>query len=240
MAIKKFDEFTLADVPELFEAVDRPVHSIFWHCSASDNPVHDDARVMEAWHKARPKPFTEIGYNAFVRKDGTMQMGRHWRIIPAAQYPLNAGTLAFCLHGLKDENFTAAQRATMHDLSHKLAELRPSLRFRGHCEVAAKACPVVDYVSIIGINRQGYIIKSAPPVQVDTPTLEVTDKGAAVKRLQAMLNDLGASLVVDGHFGRATHEAVMKFQKSMGLTPDGIVGPLTWSALKAKIDGWLN
>ena len=39
--------------------------------------------------------------------------------------------------------------------------------------------------------------------------------------------------MVDGDFGAITEAAVRAFQESHGLTPDGIVGPLTWSALEA-------
>ncbi|MGD1698464.1 peptidoglycan-binding domain-containing protein [Dapis sp. BLCC M229] len=39
-------------------------------------------------------------------------------------------------------------------------------------------------------------------------------------------------MVVDGIFGVATEEAVKNFQKSSGLTVDGIVGPQTWERLE--------
>jgi hypothetical protein len=55
--------------------------------------------------------------------------------------------------------------------------------------------------------------------------------GGAVRRLQGWLNDLGASLQVDGEFGPATDAAVRTFQQAQGLTADGIVGQKTWAAL---------
>lgn len=36
---------------------------------------------------------------------------------------------------------------------------------------------------------------------------------------------------IDGIFGPVTKAAVQQFQGDRGLTPDGIVGPLTWAAL---------
>ncbi|MBD5529666.1 MAG: LysM peptidoglycan-binding domain-containing protein, partial [Lachnospiraceae bacterium] len=37
--------------------------------------------------------------------------------------------------------------------------------------------------------------------------------------------------VQNGYFGRETQQAVAAFQSAAGLSPDGVVGPLTWQAL---------
>ncbi|HAX77133.1 MAG TPA: hypothetical protein DCY88_15190 [Cyanobacteria bacterium UBA11372] len=64
------------------------------------------------------------------------------------------------------------------------------------------------------------------------PTLRLGSKGDDVNYLQEALNEYGYKVTVDGIFGKKTEAAVKKFQKSRGLTPDGIVGPQTWSALR--------
>jgi N-acetyl-anhydromuramyl-L-alanine amidase AmpD len=56
--------------------------------------------------------------------------------------------------------------------------------------------------------------------------------GTAVSELQQTLRDLGFDAV--GTFGEATHAAVVAFQQSRGLLPDGIVGPATRSAMREK------
>lgn len=56
-----------------------------------------------------------------------------------------------------------------------------------------------------------------------------------VKVLQAKLNSLGYSLVVDGGFGPKTLEAVIDFQKKCGLNADGVVGSQTWAAIESAL-----
>ncbi|MDE5780551.1 MAG: peptidoglycan-binding protein [Lachnospiraceae bacterium] len=52
------------------------------------------------------------------------------------------------------------------------------------------------------------------------------------KAIQVLLNSkISAGLTVDGKFGTGTKEAVVKFQKSKGLSQDGIVGANTWKYL---------
>lgn len=67
------------------------------------------------------------------------------------------------------------------------------------------------------------------------PTVRLGNVNAAVKTLQATLNEKrGAALVVDGNFGPKTLAAVKAFQlASGGLVVDGVVGPKTWAALDA-------
>lgn len=65
------------------------------------------------------------------------------------------------------------------------------------------------------------------------PTLRQGDRGPAVIDLQNLLNKNGAKLTVDGFFGSLTRAAVVAFQQRKGLLADGIVGPKTWTALKA-------
>lgn len=57
-------------------------------------------------------------------------------------------------------------------------------------------------------------------------TLKRGSRGSEVKTLQSKLN-----LLADGIFGPLTEEAVKEFQKSKGLTVDGVVGARTWAAL---------
>lgn len=69
------------------------------------------------------------------------------------------------------------------------------------------------------------------------PLLKAGATGPEVKALQCELNfslnpNGRTQLVVDGVFGQATYDSVIKFQQCMkNLQVDGEVGPQTWAAL---------
>ena len=68
-------------------------------------------------------------------------------------------------------------------------------------------------------------------------TLEFGSSGSDVTKLQNALLSLGYyDDDVDGRFGNATKEAVMAFQKSLGLDADGKAGTLTLNALYDAAD----
>ena len=68
------------------------------------------------------------------------------------------------------------------------------------------------------------------------PMLRRGSRSQAVRLLQQQLAAVAEpGLAVDGIFGGGTQRAVRRFQRQAGLVPDGIVGPLTWSALAAAL-----
>lgn len=70
-----------------------------------------------------------------------------------------------------------------------------------------------------------------------TRTLKVGCNGNDVKALQANLNLLGYNAgTPDGKYGNATKNAVISFQKTYGLTPDGIAGKSTLSAIRITVN----
>jgi murein DD-endopeptidase MepM/ murein hydrolase activator NlpD len=71
--------------------------------------------------------------------------------------------------------------------------------------------------------------RTAPPTT--HPILRRGSTGPAVRDLQRALTAAGFPATVDGAFGLRTDAAVRALQRARGLTPDGVVGPLTWAAL---------
>lgn len=65
------------------------------------------------------------------------------------------------------------------------------------------------------------------------PVLKAGSTGPDVTNLQQRLKDLGFDPNgVDGNFGPGTKAALIAFQKSKGLTADGVAGPQTMAALQ--------
>ena len=107
------------------------------------------------------------------------------------------------------------------------------------------------YANINQLNYQihyamrGYISVKAPeksPVELSTPSrgvVKVGSRGIDVTYLQTSLKSLSfLTGKVDGIFGRGTETAVKKFQTSVKIKADGIVGNISWKyldeALKKK------
>lgn len=64
------------------------------------------------------------------------------------------------------------------------------------------------------------------------PTIRPGATGDVVRRLQrALRRTPELQLKVDGVFGPLTETLVSNFQKGASLSPDGVVGPITWQAL---------
>lgn len=95
--------------------------------------------------------------------------------------------------------------------------------------------------SISGYGRPKWSLveeeKKEIKIMIEVPRLALGSKGQAVKTIQILLKQRGFTgkkgkpLSIDGDFGQNTEYAVMHFQRSVGLTQDGICGQLTWPAL---------
>lgn len=95
------------------------------------------------------------------------------------------------------------------------------------------------YVSTVwGVSKAGRVIwrpvrrlTSAQVAEMvgaapQMPMISLGSRGEAVRAAQGYLG-----IAADGSFGPLTKAAAIAFQKSAGLTPDGIIGPRSWAAL---------
>lgn len=145
----KFDIVKIAGIKKPKRLIKR----VFIHCSASDNPRHDNPQTIEKWHKERN--FKEIGYHYYIDKGGNIYEGRSLNTNPAAQSGNNANTIAICVGGLKKELFTIQQKRALISLCLHLDDILTGVTFHGHCEVAHKACPVFDYKNWLQLSEHG-------------------------------------------------------------------------------------
>lgn len=218
-----------------FTKPSREIHSVFLHCSASDNPTHDSVSTMQSWHIKRG--FSEIGYHFFISKDGVIHDGRDLDKIPAAQKNHNTGSIAICLHGLNKDKFTTNQLESVKNLCNAIDTVYGSkkIKFRGHCEVSSKTCPVFDYKTTLQLDEQGHINDTAISIQSITTSafaainnfFDLFSTGEKVKEIQRFLTEAGYRTKVDGIFGQSTKLCVEAFQKANRLSSDGIAGPKT-------------
>jgi len=215
----------------MFTKPSRKIHRVFIYCSASDHPHHDNINTIRSWHLECG--FSDIGYHFFIQKDGTVEYGRDIDKTPSAQKGHNLYTLAICIHGLKEENFTQAQFETLRALAVQIDHNYENISFHGHCEVSKKACPVFNYKKVLDLDRYGSLDKneiSLTPLKShkidDLPELELESRGEAGELLQKLL-----FIKIDGIFGPQTSRSVKAFKKGHQLNKSDIVKSYVWRLL---------
>lgn len=100
-------------------------------------------------------------------------------------------------------------------------------------------------VSISNITRRKDLVAvcrfenvSRETLKVPKPVLWRGSKGIEVSNLQKCLNHVfNYGLVVDGHFGTKTYNAISNFQLRYRLTVDGVYGKHTYNKMRELIGG---
>lgn len=94
-----------------------------------------------------------------------------------------------------------------------------NLKNNNHLKLSLMITIFILLVSVLSLNT--YAI-----------SLEVDDRGEAVKEVQILLEKVGYDLGTDGIFGYRTKEVVKDFQHNNDLDVDGVVGDNTYEKLK--------
>lgn len=98
--------------------------------------------------------------------------------------------------------------------------------------IGAVALAVAAVGGATAVFNTAYTQDELTPSYVQTAVLKQGANGGEVKELQRRLKEWGYyNGAVDGIYGKGTVEAVKKFQKKNGLTPDGVAGIETYKAL---------
>jgi len=215
---------------------------VFIHCSAASGEQYGDVDIIRSWHENRG--FNDVGYHYFIPYSGELQIGRSINLTPAAQKGNNTGTIAICLHGLRQIDFKIEQFVTLIKLCRQIDIAYDNkddagITFHGHSEVSLKSCPVFDYRDVLSLDHLGYMTGVRPIV-------EIFDHNINVALVQLQLNvffdqinpdqDVEMGIPVDGMFGQGTAQAVLYFQSENNLLTDAIVGPATYLMLPSIED----
>jgi peptidoglycan/xylan/chitin deacetylase (PgdA/CDA1 family) len=80
------------------------------------------------------------------------------------------------------------------------------------------------------------VAPAARPAAARRPVLGVGSRGAAVRRVQSLLNRHAYPVPVTGYYGPVTARQVRRFQAANGIRATGKVGPLTWPELLGRPD----
>lgn len=118
----------------------RKINKVILHCSASDNPKHDNLETIKQWHLDRG--FNDIGYHYVIDKKGNILEGRTEDRVGAHCEGQNHDSIGICLTGL--EVFTTEQFSSLRWLVNKLKEKYSfgDNRIRLHNEYnPKKTCP---------------------------------------------------------------------------------------------------
>lgn len=207
--------------------VNNPKMVIFHHADASVCSIED----IHKWHL--DNGWSGCGYHYFVRKNGTIYIGRDEKAIGAHCMNYNAVSIGICAEGnFNCETMGEAQYNALLQLTRSLLSKCGISRICGHFELYSTDCPGSNFpldrikkeVGAEGeVSHPGYLIKMNPSLKDENVRIiqrKLIEKGYDVGRGGA-----------DGYFGEGTLEAVKKFQRDMGLEVDGIVGENTWERL---------
>ncbi len=191
---------------------------IILHHSASSNA---SVEAIHNYHM-NGRGWMGIGYNFYVRKDGSIYQGRPEWAVGAHATGYNDKSIGVCAEGnFEAEKMPEAQKQAIIELMRELKQKYPNAQIKRHKDFAATSCPGKNYPF-------DEIIQAVNKKEDDTVLLKNGSRGNEVKKLQENLNKLGFNCgTADGIFGVKTEAAVKAFQKAYSLTVDGIAGPAT-------------
>lgn len=118
------------------------------HCSATTPDMDIGAQEIDHWHKRRG--WLGIGYHAIIRRDGSIEFGRHFNESGAHAKDYNKSSVGVCLIGGvnsdndPEDNFTPDQMESLKVILDVLIRAYPNAEIIGHNEISNKACPSFD------------------------------------------------------------------------------------------------
>ena len=129
----------------------RTITLIVIHCSAVRPGQRSSAKDIDMWHK--DKGWKGIGYHYVVRRDGTVEIGRHLSEVGAHVVGHNRHSIGICYEGGLDsagescDTRTPEQVRALRQLVEKMHTYFPDALIVGHHDLnPKKPCPCYDVV----------------------------------------------------------------------------------------------
>lgn len=225
---------------------------VLHHAAATECSVED----VHRWHLANG--WAGIGYHFFIRKDGSVWRGRPEDTVGAHTKGYNSTSIGICFEGnFETESMPDAQKKAGVELVSYLKEKYSVENVKGHRELKATACPgknfPLDEIKSGDLAEEenrvllfqkaaiadGYkLSKYGADGKWGAETESVAKKAICKccywpwknKELTKLIQS-AVGVTADGKFGAGTKAAVIKWQKLVGLTADGVVGINSWKKL---------
>ena len=118
----------------------RRTEYIVIHCSATKPDSDIGADEIDDWHKQRG--WSGLGYHAVIRRDGTIEFGRHFDEVGAHVKGQNYRSVGVCLVGGVDadgnaeDNFSTEQLKSLTAIVATLERAYPDAEVLGHRDLS--------------------------------------------------------------------------------------------------------
>lgn len=122
-------------------------NKIIVHCSATKPSMDTDAADIDRWHRERG--WLKIGYHFVIKRDGTIEEGRHVDEVGAHAKGYNSTSVSVCMIGgvtendveVGENNFMDSQWSSLESVIDTLVNRYPDADVIGHNDVSDKECP---------------------------------------------------------------------------------------------------
>lgn len=184
----------------------------------SGGPPDQTVRAIQDWC-IQGRGFLDIDYNFLVRgTTGEIYEGRGWTAVGSHCVGHNSSGLGVCVIGT-GQLTPAAKTAVRWLYQEAVRKAGHALRVVGHRDLTATSCP--------GDTIHTWVHDGG--VTAATRTLKLTNPYMRGPDVAVVQHIVGTD--VDGVYGPLTARAVMVWQDAHHLVDDGIVGPLTRTAM---------
>ena len=130
------------------QKVDREIKYFIVHCAFTKESMDVSVQDIDRWH--RDRGWSGIGYNRYIKFDGSVYDGRSLTNFGAHTLGYNRMSIGVCLEGgmgedgQPDDTLTVDQWRTVVKEFRMAQKLFPKIKIAGHNQFNVKPCPSFD------------------------------------------------------------------------------------------------